>query len=330
MLDQIISQLSVSGAGSNSIYLIGIGLGCAIGLFGLYSAFSGPEQYVRRFRGGTLAPDDAPRGSVVKTEGAAPSAVMKALVPTERAEVTTVQRQLAHAGFAGKDAVLNFYLIRALLGIGLPAMLLGLVYLDGQIALPAALGWTTDLSQMETFQLLGILVAVGFYGPMYWLRAKASARRQAISDSFPYALDLLQIAAEAGMAFDASVSKVAAEMEKVCPPIAEEFTIAQHEILAGRDRDKALLDMAARMGIDEASSFVNVVLQSKRFGTNISDALLTYSAEMRQRRELKAQEKANRLPVQMSAVMATLMLPALFLISLSPVVIRYMRYFAEH
>ena len=330
MIEQILGHLSGLNADSNSIFLVGVGFGCVIGLFGLYTAFSGPERYVRRFRPDDPGARSSGSAPIVKEAEAQPSTMMKALVPGERAQLTRVQRQLAHAGFTGRDAVTNFYLIRALLGIGLPSLLLGLVYLDGVIALPAGLRWASNLSQLQTFQVLTVLGAVGFYGPGYWLKAKASARQQAISDSFPYALDLLQIAAEAGMGFDAAMSRVAAEMEKVCPPITEEFTIAQREILAGRDRDRALLEMAERMGIDEASAFANVVLQSKRFGTNISEALLTYSAEMRQRRELKAQEKANRLPVQMSAVMATLMLPALFLISLSPVVIRYMRYFADH
>lgn len=330
MLENIAKYLAALAAEPNALILAAVGIGCAVGLFGLYSAFSGPEDYVRRFRSGAEGPSGTRPAAIVKDKNAEPSTLMKALVPGERKQLTAVQRQLANAGFTGGDAVLNFYLIRALLGIALPSALLGLIYLDGVVALPPALAWAGDLSQLKTFQFLTILGAAGFYGPGYWLKAKASARQRLISEGFPNALDLMQIAAEAGMAFDAAMSKVASEMEKVCPPIAEEFEIAQAEILAGRDRDKALIDMAERMNIEEASAFANVVLQSKRFGTNISEALLTYAGEMRVRRELRAQEKANRLPVQMSAVMATLMLPALFLISLTPVVIRYMRYFAEH
>ncbi len=204
------------------------------------------------------------------------------------------------------------------------------MYLDRIVEFPPVIGWITDLSQLQAFQFLTILGAVGFYGPTYWLSARAAARRRSISDGFPNALDLLQIGAEAGLGFDASMARVATDIEKVCPAIAEEFVIAQREILAGRDRDKALLEMADRMNVEEVFTFVNVVLQSKRFGTNISEALLTCAEDMRQVREIKAQEKANRLPVQMSGVMACLMLPALLLISLSPVVIRYVRFFADH
>ncbi len=87
--------------------------------------------------------------------------------------------------------------------------------------------------------------------------------------------------------------------------------------------------MARRTGVEEINSFASVILQSMQFGTPITDALMTFAEEMRTFRELKAQEKANKLPVQMSAVLAMFMLPAIVMLSLAPVVIRYIRYFAE-
>jgi len=87
------------------------------------------------------------------------------------------------------------------------------------------------------------------------------------------------------------------------------------------------MEMAQRTGVDEVSSFANVVLQSVRFGTSMSDALQIYAQEMRLSRELRAQEKANKLPVKMSAVMSALMLPAMILLIVGPVVIRWMNTF---
>ena len=78
------------------------------------------------------------------------------------------------------------------------------------------------------------------------------------------------------------------------------------------------------MGVEEAESFALVIIQSLQFGTSLTTALKSYAKEMREYRELAAQEKANRLPVQMSVVMSFLMLPALFLITLTPIIIRYM------
>lgn len=330
MFDQLQVFILSLGLDSNSLFMVGIGFGSVLGLVGLYSAFSGPEDYVRRFRP-TISEKTRAEGSadIIRKQAAEPSALMKALVPAEREQRTRIERQLAHAGFTGKDVVLNFFLLRALVGIVLPGTLLGIIYLDTVVPVPWPFSRLAELSQLQTMQFLAILVAGGFYGPAWWLKSKVANRQRAISEAFPNALDLLQISVEAGLGFDAAIARVAEEMRAVSPAIAEEFTIAQSEVLAGRDREKALFDMADRMGIDEARAFATVVLQSKRFGTNISEALLTYADEMRRRRELKAQEKANRLPVQMSAVMGCLMLPALFMIALSPVVIRYMRYFGE-
>ena len=150
-----------------------------------------------------------------------------------------------------------------------------------------------------------------------------------MENAFPNMLDLLQIGIEAGMGFDQALLKVAVEMQTVSPEMSEEILIALSEIQAGRDREVALMRMARRTGIDEMSSFVSVVLQSSRFGVPLSAALTTYSEEMRELRELRAQEKANKLPVQMSAVMASLMLPSIAGLILAPIIIRYVETFVK-
>jgi tight adherence protein C len=142
------------------------------------------------------------------------------------------------------------------------------------------------------------------------------------------ALDLLQVSIEAGMGFDVAMNRVAREVARIAPPIAEEFMIVQLELQSGKDRDRAFSDMTRRCALDEMTSFVNVVLQSAQFGTSMSAALQTYAEEMRLTRELRAQERANKLPVKMSAVMATLMMPTLLMITLSPVAIRWIRMMA--
>ena len=101
----------------------------------------------------------------------------------------------------------------------------------------------------------------------------------------------------------------------------------QRQVQAGRSRDAAMQDMAHRIGLDVVYSFANVVAQSIQFGTSMSTALATYSEELREYRETKAQEMANKLPVKMSAVLASMMLPALILLTVGPVVIRFIRYF---
>ncbi|MGV6803388.1 MAG: type II secretion system F family protein [Ruegeria sp.] len=190
---------------------------------------------------------------------------------------------------------------------------------------------TADLVQAVTWgnvlQIVTVLMVAGFYGPSLWLRVRIKKRRQAIEHSLPNALDLLQVAIEAGLGFDAAMIRVSHEMAKAAPEISQEFSVLQLELQAGKERQAAFLDMANRVGIDEMSSFANAFLQSNQYGTSISASLRRFATDMRLDRELRAQEKANRLPVQMSAVMAMCMMPVLLLICLAPMLIRWVNMF---
>lgn len=248
-----------------------------------------------------------------------PSSLAKAFLPTKRRERAKVRRDLAHAGFAGPNAVIKYYLIRVGIGLLLPAVLAAIVLLRDHVPLPQSIvAHLAGLGPRQMILGLGLMIVIGFYGPALWLAARASDRRARIEQSFPNALDLLQVSVGSGLAL---------EMQDAAPELSQEFAAAQREVLAGRDRDAAYQDMAERLGIDKAFSFVNVVLQSIRFGTSMGKALLAYSADMRQRREIRAQEKANKLPVYMSAVMAGLMMPALLIVTIGPVVLRYIATF---
>lgn len=253
---------------------------------------------------------------------------MKSILPEKESERAEIALQLAHAGFDHPDAVRNFFVLRmGLAAIG--PVLMGALFLMNNLQLlsegPAL--WLEAQSKLRVAQIIMGSAALGFYGPGWWLKSRVSARRVRIENAFPNTLDLLQISIEAGLGFDAAMARVGRELERVAPEISTELLAVQQEILAGRDREKAMLDMATRLGIDEARSFVNVVIQSLQYGTSLTEALGRYAVEMRQSREIRAQEKANKLPVQMSGVMAVLMLPALFLITLAPTIIRYMSVF---
>ena len=259
-----------------------------------------------------------------------PGGLSKAFLPSQKRERDKVRRNLMHAGFSGPKAVLWFYAIRVAIGLVLPGLVaLAFLYRES-LPLPdfvsARMG---NIGRSQLLMLFAVMILVGFYGPAYWLSSRAKEYKYRVELGFPNALDLMQISIESGLGFDASLARVAIELQTTAPEIAQEFIAAQQEILAGRDREGAFHAMADRLAIDEAYSFVNVVLQSIRFGTSMSQALLTYSAEMRERRELRAQEKANKLPVLMSAVMALLMMPSLLIVTIGPVVLRYIQTFAN-
>lgn len=337
MLTSLIPFATGLGVEPRTVILAGLFLGSLLVFLSLVSTIRERSSSRVRARmraagaagGGGLTTDDASIPLFVAPE-VVPSGLAKAFLPAEQRERNKVRRDLTHAGFSGANAVLWYYALRVAAGLVLPA-LVALTFLYRE-ALPLPEFVSARMGRVAGNALLmqfAVMILVGFYGPAFWLSSRARERKQRVELGFPNALDLMQVSIETGLGLDAALVRVSAELKTSAPEIAQEFTVAQQEILAGRDREGAYHAMAERLAIDEAYAFVNVVLQSMRFGTSMSQSLLTYSAEMRQRRELRAQEKANRLPVLMSAVMATLMMPALLIVTIGPVVLRYMQTFPD-
>jgi len=327
-LQMLALQLGVS---VRALTLAGVGLGTFIILVSLVSAQGKPDPVVGRLRAGQRAKTHTPAATgLLRNIEAAPKGIMKTFVPEEEQERSQVRQQLSQAGFTGAHAVRNFYLLRVIFGIFVPIGVLTFIMSAEWLDLPPEIDQRiASLSRVQILQIVGVLIGVGFYGPTWWLGSRMRARKLKLQQEFPKALDLLQVSVEAGLGLDAAMKRVAEEMAEISPEISEEFLMVQSELLAGRDRAGAMMSMARRMAIDEAMSFCNVVLQSMQYGSSISEALQVYSSEMRLEREMRAQEKANKLPVQMSGVMALLLLPALLMITLGPVVIRYVRFFGE-
>ena len=314
-----------------TLVLLVKGLGILMLCFGLYATFFKTAPATIRMRDTSLAyARKSDRKALLKTPDIVPEGLLKALIPEDRTERTAVRFRLRQAGFDGPNAVRNFFLLRLLLALAIPFLAVVLFSFREFVGVPSWIdAYLNQVGKLRVVQTIAVGVAIGFYGPTYWLKAKIKSRRTEIEQDFPNGLDLLQISTEAGLGLEAAMTRVGQKLSDVAPALSEEFLTCQIEILAGRDRAQALTDMAERTGIEEMTSFVNLLIQSMEYGTSISDALNAYAIEMREAREMKAQEKANKLPVQMSAVMATLMLPALFLITLGPTIIRYMAVFGD-
>ncbi|MEO0918172.1 MAG: type II secretion system F family protein [Pseudomonadota bacterium] len=330
MLDWLLNIFPALDSNANLILMIGVGIGMMLFVYGAFDALSPANPAARRYRRAELG--DRRTGfdaGILYNPEVDPKGLMKALMPVDRNERSQLKRDLRNAGFVGPNAILRFFGLRVGLALGLPMALVLLVVLRRSgIWMPDGLAWAIDATpRLVMLQILTGLAGIGFFAPALWLKRKVNARKREIEDSFPNALDLIQISVEAGLGFDAAMTRVANEMVHSAPALCQEFRMVQLEISAGGERDKAMMDLAARTGVDEVNSFANVVLQSVRFGTSMSDALQIYAHEMRNSRELRAQEQANKLPVKMSAVMSALMLPAMILLIVGPVVIRWMNTF---
>ena len=169
------------------------------------------------------------------------------------------------------------------------------------------------------------MLLIGFYGPPIWLRRRIASRQQAIRYGFPHALDMIQVAIEAGLGFDSALARVAHELKHAHPALAEEFVIVSLELRAGKAREQVLADLADRTQVDAIAIFTKAIIQSITYGTSIATTLQVYAREMRHQRMTMAEERANQLPVKMSVIMVVFLLPTIFLMALSPVIIRLVR-----
>ncbi|MGK7651969.1 type II secretion system F family protein [Roseovarius sp. B08] len=327
-MDVLEDFIRTLGATPEYLILAGIGASAFAIVYGLSGMLAGPAPETRRMRAGSVNRAYDEDFDLIQGDDSDPHGMLQAFVPSSREERSKIGKQLQRAGIKRKNAVRTFYAFRALVGVTLPALFVAAMALPPEIQFWLQIAQALQsLTWINAMQILTALMVVGFYGPSLWLRAKIRKRVEAIEHSLPNALDLLQVAMEAGLGFDAAMVRVSHELAYAAPEISQEFMILQLELQAGKERQAALLDMADRVGVEELASFANVILQSNHFGTGVSTALERFSKDMRLDRELRAQEKANRLPVQMSAVMALCMMPVLLLICLAPMLIRWVNMF---
>ncbi len=165
---------------------------------------------------------------------------------------------------------------------------------------------------------------IGLYAPNYWLQSKAGARRKAIGQSLPDALDMMSICVDAGLGFEAAIQKVAHQSNNA---LALEMRRVISEIRVGVPRSDALRHLADRTDVPDVASFVGVLVQADRLGIAIRNVLTTQSVQMRIRRRQRAQESAAKAPVKMMIPMVLFIFPALFAVILGPAVPRLMGMF---
>lgn len=328
MLDQIEPLLTRFAASPDLMAVSGIAVGVLLLFSGVATMIRDRNPAAARMAAmGTRADARRERG-LLKPAEFDPRGMMRHLLPADDKERSDLQQKLYRAGFSDPAALRNFILFRIVFGFLLPGALLFVLFASKvpELPVPGILAETVSgLSNRQILMLITFLVWLGYYAPNVWLNSRIAERARKIEEAFPNALDLLQVSLEAGLGFDAAMTRVGNELATVSPHLASEFLTVQRQIQAGRGRDQAMKDMAARAGVETVRSFAAVVQQSMQFGTPMNEALMTYAKEMREYREMRAQEMANKLPVKMSAVLASLMLPALVLLTIGPTVIRYAR-----
>jgi tight adherence protein C len=217
--------------------------------------------------------------------------------------------KMLRAGYRSKNAVRTFHFAQFALGLGFLAI--GVIY---AMIVSVQQEVSTQFMVMSTILPGG----AGYYLPQYWVQRRLQMRQNEIISGFPDALDLMLVCVEAGQSLDQSIGRIAKESRAGYPALAEEFEMVAQEVKAGKERVAVLKDMSNRVGVPDVASFVTTLVQSATFGTSMSEALRVYSAEMRDKRVMRAEELANKLPTKLTLGTMMFTVPPLMIILIGP------------
>lgn len=237
------------------------------------------------------------------------------LEPENAEELSASRQRMIQAGYHGRNAVRDFHALQFILAIGglLVSTIIAFAVLPDRFDSPISLA---------LIMLLPMLI--GYFGPRRWIESRIEKRREEILSGFPDALDMMLICVEAGQSLDQSIRRVADEIRPAYPALSEELSTVGEQTRAGRERSEVLKDMAKRCDISDITSFATVMVQAATYGTSITDALRVFAAEMRDKRIMRAEEKANMLPTKMTLGTMMFTVPPLLIILIGPSVVGIM------
>jgi tight adherence protein C len=226
----------------------------------------------------------------------------------QQSQINVIQQKLAWAGYRNKE--LAVWVIGARM---IAPIVLGLFVFVMLYVVQIYPDW-----QMKRVMALAAAVFLGYKGPEIFLKNKAGKRTDLIRKGLPDALDLLVICAEAGLTVDAAFNRVAKELGRAYPELGDEFALAAIELSFLTERKMAFDNLAYRVNLDSVRGVVTTMIQTERYGTPLASALRVLSAEFRNERMMRAEEKAARLPAIMTVPLILFILPVLFIVILGP------------
>jgi len=222
---------------------------------------------------------------------------------TPQKAIQDTARKLELAGNPWPIDAATFLAIRFILAVVLGGFLVAVVLIS------------PPSNPNDNFMYIGGATFAGFYLPHLMLTSRITRRQREIRKAMPDALDLLTICVEAGLGFDAAMSKVS---EKWDNELALAFARTIREIQLGKVRRDALKDMSDRLGIPEMMSFVAAIIQSEQLGVSMAKVLRIQADQMRIKRRQRAEEEAHKAPIKMIIPMALLIFPTIMIIILTP------------
>ena len=289
-------------------------------LMALYAATTVKDPMARRVRAlnerreqlkaGIVASTNKRRSLTNKNQAAdRVRAILSKFKMLQDDQLKKTQDRLMQAGIRNKD--LAFFIIFA-------RFVLPVVLGIGAIVLIYFVDYWPEWGGFRRYMTVAGILVGSYKAPDVWLKNKVTKRSHAIRKGLPDALDLLVICAEAGLTVDAAFGRVSKELGKAYPELGDEFGLTAIELGFLNERRQAFENLAQRVDLDAVRGVVTTMIQTEKYGTPLASALRVLSAEFRNERMMRAEEKAARLPAIMTVPLILFILPTLFIVILGP------------
>jgi tight adherence protein C len=290
-------------------------LAVLVALIALYNALRANNPFERRFaqiaqRKESLrraALDSGRRRPRIEAAGLMTEAVTR-LNLLRSHHATEARALLAQAGFRTSEAMVRYLFARACMPLVFASAMVADSYGAHVLPIPPDFRWAAALGA----------AVLGFFAPGVFIKNLVTKRSKQLQLGLPDALDLMVICAEAGLSLDASLTRVARELEPTWPDISEELGITAAELTFLPERRQAFENLNERTNLASVRGVVNTLLQTAKFGTPLAQSLRVLAAEYREARITRAEEKAARLPAMLTVPMILFILPTLFIVLLGP------------
>jgi len=222
--------------------------------------------------------------------------------------------KLVRAGYFSQNAIRFYVFARVCAILAAPSIVL----LNCALFLP-------NLSTLEYVVAAAASAGVGVLGPDAYLSHRQSSQIGEYRLNFPDLLDLLTVCVTAGLTVEASFERIRDRLSRRSRALGRNIELMGAEMRAGRSSVDALASFADRLGLDEAASFVAVLRHSVELGGDVAATLREFSEDMRSKRMLLAEKRANELPVKMVIPLALGIFPVILMIVLLPVILKLLR-----
>jgi len=237
----------------------------------------------------------------------------KLSVPEGDWERSPLRLRFLNAGIRHPDARLVYFAAKTLL----PLVLAVLAY-----SVMRLLNESHSLTLMFVVLMCAL---VGCYLPNLFVALQVRSRQREIFESFPDAADLMLVCVEAGLGLDAGLTKVADEIKRKSQALAEELHLTNLEMRAGGTREQSLRNLALRTGVEEIATFATMLTQADKFGTSIGESLRVFSDDLRHKRQVRAEERAAKIPTKLLFPLVMFIFPSVIMVILGPAIIQVVR-----